>query len=303
LLDNPVIPYSAISDPILEQRNIQLIVKRLDLIHPLISGNKFFKLKYNIQAAKLAGYNKLLTFGGAFSNHIHAAAEAARQEGLSIVGVIRGEETLPLNPTLHRAKECGMELYYLSRSIYRDKASPGFIANLRDKFGEFYLIPEGGTNTLAIKGTQEILQENDFDADIISCSIGTGGTMTGIIASAKKHQKVWGFSSLKGAFIHEELSSLISKESIAPKCQYEIFTDYHFGGYGKHKPELLSFIKEFYHTNHIPLDPVYTGKMMYGVFHRLNHIPEGSKILCIHTGGLQGIEGFNRRFGTDLPNK
>jgi len=303
LLDSPAIPYSTVSDPLLERKNITLLVKRLDLVHPLISGNKFFKLKYNIEAAKQAGYKTLLTFGGAFSNHIHAAAEAARLEGMSIVGVIRGEETLPLNPTLLKAKECGMELYYLSRSAYRDKSNPEFTAKLRERFEDFYLIPEGGTNSLAIKGTREILQDDDFSANIITCSIGTGGTIAGVIAAAKKHQQVWGFSSLRGDFIHEDIRNLLSNESISPDCQYKIYTDYHFGGYGKHKPELLDFIKDFHQTTDIPLDPVYTGKMMYGVWDRLEQIPEGSKILCLHTGGLQGIAGFNRRFGTDLSNK
>jgi len=277
-------------------------MKRLDMVHPLISGNKFYKLKHNIIAAKQAGIKKLLTFGGAFSNHIHASAEAARLEGLSIVGVIRGEETLPLNPTLQRAKDSGMELFYISRSAYRDKASPSFLKHLGDIFGDFYLIPEGGTNSLAIKGTGEILQSDDFKADIITCSIGTGGTLGGIVASAKENQRVWGFSSLKGEFIHDEFKNLLEKESIVPKCQFEIFADYHFGGYGKHKPELIVFMKKFYLETGIPLDPVYTGKMMFGVFDKLDQIPEGSTVLCLHTGGLQGIAGFNHRFRTDLPD-
>lgn len=256
-----------------------------------------------METAKQTGFKKLLTFGGAFSNHIHASAEAARLEGLSIVGVIRGEETLPLNPTLQRAKECGMDLYYVSRSTYRDKCSPVFINRLRDLFGNFYLIPEGGTNSLALKGTGEIIQENDFKADIITCSIGTGGTLGGIVSSAKDHQKIWGFSSLKGEFIHDEFKNLLDKESITPKCTYEIFTHYHFGGYAKHKPELIALIKNFYQITGIPLDPVYTGKMMFGVFDKLEEIPDNSTVLCLHTGGLQGIAGFNQRFGTELPDR
>lgn len=303
MLENPIIPYSTVYDPLLERRNIKLLMKRLDLVHPLISGNKFYKLKYNIKAAKEEGFTRLLTFGGAFSNHIHAAAEAAKLEGLSTIGVIRGEETLPLNPTLQKAQDSGMKLYYISRTAYRDKGNPEFIAHLHDKFGDFYHIPEGGTNSLAIKGTSEVLQDDDFKADIITCSIGTGGTLGGIVASAHENQKVWGFSSLKGEFIHEEFNDLLKKESIYPTCKYDIYTNYHFGGYGKHKPELITFIKAFYHKTGIPLDPVYTGKMIFGVFDKLDEIPKDSTVLCLHTGGLQGIEGFNQRFGTDLPNK
>lgn len=303
MLNNLIIPYTRVSTPLLERKNIKLLMKRLDLVHPLISGNKFFKLKYNIVCAKQKGIKKLLTFGGAYSNHIHASAVAARLEGLSIVGIIRGEETLPLNPTLQSAKENGMELYYVSRTTYKEKSSPEFLNHLRHQLGDFYLIPEGGTNSLAIKGTREILEGNDFDADIITCCIGTGGTMGGIVASAKDHQKVWGFSSLKGDFIHDEFENLLHRETISPLCTYEVFTSYHFGGYGKHKPELITFIMDFYRITGIPLDPVYTGKMMFGVFKKLEEIPDNTTVICLHTGGLQGIAGFNQRFGKDLPDK
>ena len=303
MLENPNIPYQKVSNSLLERKHVQLIVKRLDLIHPLVSGNKFYKLKYNIEAAKRNGYRKLVTFGGAFSNHIHAAAEAAKLEGLKIVGIIRGEESLPLNPTLQRATDSGMELHYISRTAYRDKTDPGFIDRLKDIYGDFYLIPEGGTNALAIKGTSEIIQGEDFSADIITCSIGTGGTMGGIVSAAKEDQKVWGFSSLKGDFIYEEFNNLLIKESIRPKCSYEIFSEYHFGGYGKHKAELLDFMHDFYRNTGIPLDPVYTGKMMYGIFNKLEEVEDHTTILCLHTGGLQGIAGFNRRFGTELPER
>ncbi|KEO73095.1 1-aminocyclopropane-1-carboxylate deaminase/D-cysteine desulfhydrase [Anditalea andensis] len=303
MLEKPNISYTRVSAPVLERKNIQLIVKRLDLIHPLISGNKFFKLKYNMKSAQKAGYKQLLTFGGAYSNHIHAAAAAAKIDGLSIIGVIRGEKTLPLNPTLQMAQDSGMKIHYVSRSEYRNKAEPEFITQLQNLHGDFYLIPEGGTNSLAIEGTKEILQGEDFDADIITCSIGTGGTLAGIVTSAKEGQKIWGFSSLKGSFILKEFEGLLTKENLSPTADYEIFTNYHFGGYGKHKPELLSFIRDFYDNTGIPLDPIYTGKMMYGVFDKVDQIQEGTKILCLHTGGLQGITGFNSRYGTDLPLK
>lgn len=303
LLHHPEIPYQQVFHSSLELNNIKLLVKRLDKIHPLVSGNKFFKLKYNIEAAKKAGYTRLLTFGGAFSNHIHACAEAARIENMELIGVIRGEETFPINPTLEKARKSGMKIHYVSRFLYKNKKDPQFLKSLKDHYGDFYLIPEGGTNHLAIKGTREILESEDLKADIIACSIGTGGTIAGLLASANENQQLWGFSSLKGAFIHKDLEDLMTAHSIKPKCSYKIDTDYHFGGYGKHKKELLEFMQSFYNSTGIPLDPIYTGKMMYGIFDNLDNIPENTTILCIHTGGLQGIAGFNQRFGTALPEK
>lgn len=303
LLNSSIIPYEEVHHPLLEGKKIKLLVKRLDLIHPLVSGNKFFKLKYNLEAAKCAGYTRLLTFGGAFSNHIHACAEAARMVNMEIIGVIRGEETFPINPTLEKAKQCGMQIHYISRELYKNKQDPDFLESLKDHYSDFYLIPEGGTNHLAIKGTKEILNCEDLKADIITCSIGTGGTIAGLLASASVTQQVWGFSSLKGDFIHKEIQDLLDIHSIRPTCKYKIFTQYHFGGYGKHNKDLLEFINSFYKSTNIPLDPIYTGKMMYGVFENLEHIEPNSTILCVHTGGLQGIQGFNQRFGTQLADK
>ncbi|MEX2591823.1 MAG: pyridoxal-phosphate dependent enzyme [Anditalea sp.] len=290
--------------PELREKNIQLTIKRLDRAHSEISGNKWYKLKHNLYEAKKQGHTQLLTFGGAYSNHIYATAAAAKSSGLNAIGIIRGDENMPLNPTLSYAKASGMKLHYLSRSAYREKSS-GFILNqLREKFGDFYLLPEGGTNALAIKGTKEILQDKDFEADILCTSIGTGGTLAGLLATAKASQKVMGFSSLKGEFIQGEVQKLIEIYKINTACEYEILTSYHFGGYAKFTPEMIAFILSFKRSTGIPLDPIYTGKMMYGLLDLIQKgaIPEGSKILALHSGGLQGIEGFNKRFGTQLPS-
>ena len=279
-------------DVSLGSSSITISIKREDLIHSFISGNKYRKLKYNVERAKAINSDTLLTFGGAFSNHIAAVAYAGKENGFKTIGIIRGEELAlkqDLNPTLQFAKTCGMELKFVSREAYRKKAHPDFIAVLKSKLGDFFLLPEGGTNDLAIKGCEEILQEEDFNFDYICCAVGTGGTISGLINASKQHQKILGFPALKGDFLQQDIRKFVSQEN------WKLITDYHFGGYGKIKPELITFINQFKHDYDVPLDPIYTGKMMYGIFDLLEKgfFPNNSKILAIHTGGLQGIAGVN----------
>ena len=274
--------------------NQTLCIKREDRIHPFVSGNKYRKLKYNLEQAKSEGKKTLLTFGGAFSNHILAVAAAGNELGFKTIGVIRGEELVSqvnTNPTLKLAKSCGMHLKFITREQFRNKTSEDLIATLKEEFGDFYLIPEGGTNNFAIKGCEEILTEDDFEFDFICCSVGTGGTISGIINASKQHQKILGFPALKGDFLQEEISKF------ATNLNWELITDYHFGGYAKINTELVSFMNQFKRNYHIPLDPVYTGKLMFGVMDLLKkgYFPVSSKILVIHTGGLQGISGMNER--------
>lgn len=294
--------YQPLFHPLISKKGLEVIVKRLDLLHPEVQGNKFYKLHYNLEAAKKLGLSQILTFGGAYSNHIHATALAASANGLKAIGVIRGELVTPLNPTLEDAKNQGMELYAMSREDYRQKDSSSILEKLKDKFGEFYLIPEGGTNAMAIKGTQEILEDKDLTMDFVTCPIGTGGTFAGLLASARPEQKLIGFSALKGNFINSEVDQLLLKYGIQPKCAFDIETAYHFGGYAKHKPGLISFIKEIKTKANLPLEPVYTGKMVFGLFDMIqkDYFPKGSKILVLHTGGLQGIRGFEQRLGIKL---
>lgn len=271
---------------------ITVHIKREDLIHPFVSGNKFRKLKYNLLQAKEEQQETLLTFGGAYSNHIAAVAFAGKEKGFKTIGIIRGDELgskIAENPTLAFAQNCGMQLEFISREEYRLKSEAPFLEKLKQQFGDFYLIPEGGTNALAIKGCQEILTPEDAEFDYICCSIGTGGTISGIINSALPHQKVLGFPALKGDFLKEEIRNFVQNEN------WELITDYHFGGYGKVSPELIAFINRFYVTTQIPLDPIYTGKMVFGVIDLIerNYFPENSKILLIHTGGIQGVQGMN----------
>jgi 1-aminocyclopropane-1-carboxylate deaminase len=271
---------------------VSVFIRREDLIHPYVSGNKLRKLKYNLAQAKAENQNALLTFGGAFSNHIAATAYAGAAQGFKTIGIIRGEELeseILVNPTLKFAQECGMQFTFISREDYRHKTEDYFIEKLKQEFGDFYLVPEGGTNLLAVKGCQEILSDEDAQYDYVCCAVGTGGTISGLINSVLPHQKVLGFPALKGDFLKEEIRKFARNEN------WELITDYHFGGYGKVNAELIAFINLFYVKNNIPLDPIYTGKMVFGVMDLIdkNYFPKHSKILLIHTGGIQGIAGMN----------
>lgn len=286
-------PKSINQEIITEHPSIRLFIKREDLLHPYISGNKFRKLKYNLAQAKKENKTTLLTFGGAFSNHILAVAAAGKEYGFKTIGIIRGQELegkVAENPTLQKAEEFGMIFKFVSRENYREKNNPQFIGELEQNFGNFYLLPEGGTNDLAIQGCEEILTPDDEKFDYICCAVGTGGTISGIINCSKSSQQVLGFPSLKGDFLKEDICKF------ATRLNWELIQSYHFGGYGKVSEELIQFINEFYQRNKIILDPIYTGKMVFGVIDLINknYFPENSKILMIHTGGLQGIVGMNK---------
>lgn len=272
---------------------IQLWIKREDLLHPEVSGNKFRKLKYNLLEARKQACKTILTFGGAHSNHISALAAAGKMFGFETIGIIRGEELKDSEEkwslTLKYAASCGMKFEFVSREDYRKKDSDEFIAKLKSKFKGFYLVPEGGTNEFAIKGCEEILSEKDKEFNYICSSVGTGGTLAGLINSSGKGQKVLGFSSLKSDHLKNEVAELVSGEN------WEIILNYHFGGYAKVDAELINFMNDFSKNHKIILDPVYTGKLVFGIFDLIKqgYFPDNSKILAIHTGGLQGIEGMN----------
>ena len=278
----------------LNTNTVSLYIRREDLIPPFVASNKSRKLKYHLLQAQLEKKTTLLTFGGAFSNHIAAVAAAGKEFNFKTIGVIRGEELrfkIEENPTLRFAHECGMLLEFVTREAYKSKNETSFIEALKRKFGNFYLLPEGGTNTLAVKGCEEILTNEDAVFDYICCAVGTGGTICGVMNRALSNQKILGFPVLKGDFLMEEIYKFTKKENA------ELITDYHFEGYGKVNEVLIEFINTFYKQNNIPLDPIYTGKMMFGLFDLIekNYFPKGTKILAIHTGGIQGIEGINQK--------
>ena len=274
-------------------------MKREDTIHPFISGNKYRKLKYNILKAEENKQSTLLTFGGAFSNHIAAVAYAGKEFGFKTIGIIRGdelnenlEETLSKNSTLRMAHKNGMVFDFVTRSSYRLKHTEEFLTDCKKKFGDFYLIPEGGTNSLAVKGCEEILKPDDAIYDVVCVSIGTGGTIAGIINSVTENQKVIGFPALKGNFLHKE----IEKYTIQNE-NWSLNSDYHFGGFAKINKELINFSNNFKEETGISLDPIYTGKMMFGIVDLIKKgfFEKGTKIIAIHTGGLQGVRGMNIR--------
>jgi len=271
----------------------KLNIKREDEIHDIISGNKFRKLKYNIREAISLNKSMLVTFGGAYSNHIVAVAAAGTLSKLNTVGIIRGEELsekIDYNPTLSYARKCEMTLRFVSRSDYRDRMNIDVQSRLLEGLEDFYLIPEGGTNALAVQGCEEILNTTDTEYDYICVSVGTGGTLAGILNSAQKHQKVIGFSALKGTFQTETI------QQYSKRSNFEITDEFCFGGYAKIDSELVRFINMFKEKTGILLDPVYTGKMMYGIIVLMGrgYFRKNSRILAIHTGGLQGIEGMNQ---------
>ena len=286
-----------ISLPLLEEKKVRLFIKRIDKIHPFVSGNKWFKLKYNLLEAKKQGLNTLLTFGGAYSNHISATAFAAKEKGIKSIGIIRGEEHLPLNPSLRFAIDNGMKLHYISRSNYKEKTSANFLEALKNQFGDFYLISEGGTNELAIQGAKEILDTNDTQ-DYICCPVGTGGTIAGIINASNNLQTVIGFPAIKG---FKQLEKDINNWTNS--TNYKFINDYVGNGYAKINKDLVAFINEFNALHNVPLDGIYTGKMMMGILDLVvkDYFPKGSSILAIHTGGLQGNKGMSERLGVNLP--
>jgi len=295
-----VSPIQEIKNDLLHKKQVRLFIKRDDLIHPSVSGNKWRKLKYNLQEAAALQQSTLLTFGGAFSNHIHATAAAGKVFGFKTIGIIRGERILPLNPTLQFAEANGMQLHFISRSAYREKYTPAFQAQLKEQFDDFYQLPEGGTNELALKGCAEIITELEVSTipDYICTSCGTGGTIAGMIkGSADKATQIIGFAALKGSFLTKEVALLLKKNSDL-NVNWLINNDYHFGGYAKFKQELIEFINQFKKDYGIALDPIYTGKLLFGIFDllRKDFFRKGSRVVAVHTGGLQGIVGFNARY-------
>lgn len=292
-------PVEKILDPALKNSGIRLLIKRDDLIHEHISGNKWRKLRYNLSEAVQQNHHTLLTFGGAYSNHISATAFACQKTGLESIGIIRGEDD-STNPTLRFAREHGMNLKFVSREDYKNKTQENFLEALEGEFGKCFVVPEGGANGLGVRGCSEILTEVEEYFDVVCSSAGTGTTLAGLAIGLKEHQKLIGFPALKGGdFLYAEVKSLMDEARlrIPPNPNFELFTDYHFGGYAKLKPELLDFIRGFKERTGILLDPIYTGKMMFGIYDCISKglFGNNTTILAIHTGGLQGWNGMKHR--------
>ncbi len=276
-----------IFSPLLEQKQIELWVKRDDLIHPIISGNKWRKLKYTLEHALSKGADTIISMGGAYSNHLHALAYVGKQLNLKTVGYIRGEQPKHFSPTLQDLKHWGMELQFVSRSDYRELRDYKQFDQLPDIKCKEYWLPEGGATRLALKGVAEIISEIDLKFDVLCVPCGTGTTLAGLVEAREGVFKVCGFSAVKnGSFLIHDVEQLLSKQV----HNWTVFTDYHFGGFAKSKAELNSFIENFMIQHAIELEQVYTGKMFYGLFDLIKHdyFKPQQKIIAIHTGGLQG---------------
>jgi len=269
-----------------------IVIKREDLIHPTVSGNKIRKLNYVFKEIKEKNFSLVLTFGGAFSNHLAATAAAGKILDVKTIGIIRGEEwqtKINQSQTLTFCKNQGMELYCILREEYRFKELGTIVREILTKNPKTRIIPEGGTEPLAIKGCEKILQKEDIYFDVVCSSVGTGGTLSGLINSVASHQKVIGFNALKNPKIDSIVSNFTKQKN------WLINPDYTFGGYAKVTDTLIAFMNQFYQQYEIPLDPIYTGKMLFGIFDLLKQKKWiwGKKILVIHTGGIQGVEGMN----------
>ena len=293
-------PLQRIDTDLFSEKGLTVHVKRDDLIHPTVMGNKWRKLKYNLAYALEQGFEGVITPGGAYSNHVAATAAACREHQLASVGIIRGDELHPSsNATLKFASACGMKLHFVDRGHYRvAKQNP---EEWRHRYPKFYFLPEGGTNHLAIKGCQEIVEELEEGWDYLAVSIGTGGTMAGLLKGMKGQGLLVGFSSLKGVFMEEEFGQLASNYGI-PYTNYKIISDFHFGGYGKTDDTLIDFINREKAAIGLLFDPLYTAKMYFGLLKlvRDNFFEPGSKIVVLHTGGLQAIEGYNEKYSKKI---
>jgi 1-aminocyclopropane-1-carboxylate deaminase len=283
-------PVVEIDDDRLTAAGVRVLLKRDDLIHPEVPGNKWRKLKYNIATARELGFETLLTFGGAYSNHIRATAAVGSYCGFSTIGVVRGEEHLPLNSSLRYAVSRGMRLMYIDRTMYRAKTTDVVIEALRDEFGDFYLIPEGGSNADAVRGCAELPAELDASVDVVFCAVGTGGTLAGVAAGLRTDQVVIGVPVLKGgAFLEDEIVGLQEQVYGERTGPWRLECDYHFGGYAKRTPELGEFIDDFEVRHGLRLDWVYEAKMMYALFDQVarNAFPRGTTVVALISGSSE----------------
>ncbi len=284
-------------------RGVSVQVLRLDTFCPKLSGNKFFKLKHNIAYAKQQGIGQLISFGGAYSNHIHALAIAGQLHGLATIGVIRGERAGSLNLTLADAQAAGMRLVFVSREQYKKRQQANFHQQLENQFGRSLVIPEGGSNVQGISGCGEIIEHISHHIntryDYLALACGTGATMAGVVAAAPEDKTVLGFPVLKGAdFLETDIAAYIKAiKGDARSASWRLERAYHCGGYAKLNARLVDFVSNFGRAYNIALDHIYTGKLFMGLFDLIHHqaIPEGTRVIAIHTGGLQGERGMREK--------
>jgi len=289
-IDTEKVTIEALKDELLDSMEVSVDVLRLDKIHLVVSGNKLYKLYYYLEDA-IAQNKMTITFGGAYSNHLAATAKACNELNIPCIGMVRGEEPPNLSHTLQFCKENNMQLVFLSRDEFTKLKNEEVIQRFEVQYGPHILIPEGGYGKKGVEGASFISSYYDLHAYThICCAVGTGTTIAGLIETSNfklQTSNFLGFSALKGLNdFPDRIKYLLGEEQ--GKCQF--ISDYHFGGYAKKTNDLIDFMNAFYSKHHIPTDFVYTGKMFYGVMNLINkgYFLQGSKILCIHTGGLQG---------------
>ena len=306
LLHHPPSPLQSVEHEAFSQRGLLLLVKRDDLLHPHVSGNKWRKLKHNLLEARRLGLTRLVTFGGAYSNHLAAVAAAGMEFGFSTLGVVSGEEKIVVNPTLGFAKECGMDLRFTSRANLRNLSETELLQLLKIEPTGTFILPQGGANCLALPGCREIVAETEAQLghppDFFITACGTGATLAGIVSGLTGQSQALGISVLKGDFLQKEVEKLLAACGEKPNTTWQILDDFHFGGYAKFTPELIDFINDFKQKTGIPLDPIYTGKAMFATCElaKQGFFPEGASLVFVHTGGIQGIAGFNQRFNNQI---
>ena len=287
-------PLQRLHHPLLTRYDVELWCKRDDLIHPAISGNKWRKLKYHLLHAREHGKQHLLSFGGAYSNHIHALAAAGYQTGLRTTGIIRGEADAVSNTTLRDARRWGMDLVFVDRQSYRRRQDPDWLAQFDAP--DTLIVPEGGSSPLAIPGVAELVGEVPFSPDLWVLPCASGGTLAGLIAGKRDREQILAIAVLKGGgFIADEVCRLHPAAASIPG--WRIALDHHDGGYAKFSPALWQWVQDFSADTGLPLEPIYSGKAMWGLFRELaaGHIAPGSKIVFIHTGGMQGLAGLREQ--------
>lgn len=300
----PPSPLQEIFDERVTEAGLRLLVKRDDLLAPAPGdpwcGNKWRKLKYNLLHAQEQGFDTLISFGGAHSNHLAALAGAGRWLGFRTVGIVRGEPIA--SPTLERAEADGMELHFVSRREFSRLLSEELPRAWEVKYPRHYLLPMGGSNSLALSGCAELAGEiiNQLgDAPTtVAVSCGTGGTLAGLVLGLRGRSRVLGVAALKGDFLDREVQHLLQAAEAEEHEGWEIINDYHFGGFAKYSPELLDFIRWFQDRHAIQLEPLYTGKLFFGLYDLMakGYFAPGHTVVAVHTGGLQGLAGFETRF-------
>ncbi|OUS32450.1 cysteine desulfhydrase [Thalassotalea sp. 42_200_T64] len=292
-------PINTINHPLFTKHKVEVFIKRDDLIHPIISGNKWRKLKYNISAARKMGKTQILSFGGAYSNHIHALAYACKINNIKAIGIIRGEQHYQHNFTLSWASHWSMTLQFVDRKTYKLRHNEEFLAQLQQKYPNAYIIPEGGSNHLALPGVGEVITElnEQLEYDYLLTPVGSGGTLAGLINADQNQHKLLGIAVLKqDGYLTDEVNQLLAAHASNFE-NWEILNQFHRGGYGKYKTADTERILQFSQQAGVPFEPVYSGKMLLAFLDLLaqGYFQAGAKIVLLHTGGLQGLGGMAER--------